>query len=119
MPFLESDTVPMLRLAEGVRARRVVDQARGSGALTIGELVIEPASPPRRRHRHKVEEGIVIRQGLGRFRLGDEEQEVGPGSMILVPAGVLHGMRNVGSDVLLAYFVYPAVNVSREEVEEP
>jgi mannose-6-phosphate isomerase-like protein (cupin superfamily) len=118
MPFLAVDDLPLSELAEGVCARRIIDRPSGSGALTIGELVIKAGSPPRRRHRHTVEEGIIVRQGQGRFRLGDEEQDVEAGWMILVPAGTVHGMRNVGGVDLLAYFVYPAVNVAREEVDE-
>ena len=118
MPRLLVESTPLVELAPGVFARRPVDQSAGSAALTIGEMIIEPGAPPRVRHRHRVEEGIIVREGTGRFRLDDEEWEVGPGTMVLVPAGAVHGMTNIGSTQLRTYFVYPAVTVAREDVVE-
>jgi quercetin dioxygenase-like cupin family protein len=50
-------------------------------------------------HVHRDDE-LVIVHGKGRYRLGDEEQDVGAGAVIFVPAGAPHGLANPGSEAL-------------------
>ncbi len=81
MPFPRADDLPMTTVLEGLRARRVVDQARGSGAVTLGELEIDcGARLPL--HRHKVEEVIIVLEGTGTFTLRGEDREIGPGAVL-------------------------------------
>jgi len=42
-------------------------------------------------HQHPNEQIVVVLKGRIRVRLGDEEQELGPGSGFRVPPNVLHG----------------------------
>ena len=106
---------PMVEISPGVRGHRVVDQPQGSGAVTVGELEVVPGAGLAR-HRHKVEEAIMVVEGRARFTLGDEASEVGPGTMLLAPAGRPHSLECIGSETLRIYFVFPAVNVEREWV---
>ena len=58
-------------------------------------------------HKHAAEdELIVIERGRGVFTFGDDEHDVAPGSMALVPRGVWHGLRNLGDDMLRMVFGY-------------
>ena len=58
-------------------------------------------------HKHAAEEEVIfIERGRGTFTFGDDEHEVAPGSMALVPRGVWHGLRNEGEDVLRMVFGY-------------
>jgi len=58
-------------------------------------------------HKHAAEEELIyIERGRGIFTLGDEEHEVGPGCMALVPRGVWHGLRNEEDDLLRMVFGY-------------
>ena len=49
-------------------------------------------------HLHRrYEEGFYVLEGEVQFQLGPEEAHAGPGSAILIPAGVPHCFRNVGA----------------------
>lgn len=67
------------------------------GALATGEFIEvgylsfkkgEGANP----HQHPHEQIVVVLQGRIRARLGDEEQELGPGSGFHVPPNLPHGV---------------------------
>ncbi len=58
-------------------------------------------------HKHAAEEEMVyIERGRGVFTFGDEDYDVGPGSMALVPREVWHGLRNEGREPLRMVFGY-------------
>jgi quercetin dioxygenase-like cupin family protein len=45
-----------------------------------------------RPHVHREhDEIIVVIEGAGEFRLGDEVKSIGPGDVIVAPAGAIHG----------------------------
>ncbi|MCI0483155.1 MAG: cupin domain-containing protein [candidate division NC10 bacterium] len=50
----------------------------------------------------------VVCEGQGRFRVGDEERDLGAASAILAPAGVEHGVVNRGPGrLVLLVFMAP------------
>ena len=51
-------------------------------------------------HDGKEQVYIIIVQGRGAMRVGDEVEEVGPGTAILVPPGASHSIRNIGDERL-------------------
>src|SRR4051795_3049241 len=95
MPTFGPDEVPMVDVVDGVKGRRIIDQARGSGAITLGELTVEPGKllP---RHRHRVEEAIVVVGGRGLFELDGIASDIDVGTMLLAPAGSVHSLACVG-----------------------
>jgi quercetin dioxygenase-like cupin family protein len=113
MPIFSPEEIPMADVVDGVQGRRIIDQPRGSGAITLGELTIQPGKQLPR-HRHRVEEAIVIVAGRGRFELDGVTSEFGVGSMLLAPAGSVHSLECMGDETLRIYFAFPAVNVDRE-----
>ena len=48
MTTIPADPTPMVEVVPGVRARRIIDRDHGSGAITVGELEVEPGAslPP-------------------------------------------------------------------------
>ncbi len=53
-------------------------------------------------HAHPDSEQVyVVVHGRGAMNVGDETQEVGPGTMILVPPGSNHSIRNIGEEKLV------------------
>jgi len=76
------------------------------GALATGESIEvgllsfkggEGANP----HQHPHEQIVVVLKGRLLVKLGDEEQEIGPGSGFHVPPNLLHGVTAIeDSDVL-------------------
>ncbi|MEK6283455.1 MAG: cupin domain-containing protein [Acidobacteriota bacterium] len=41
-----------------------------------------------------------VLEGSGRFIVGDEERDAGPGSLIVAPSGIPHGVTNNGNERL-------------------
>jgi quercetin dioxygenase-like cupin family protein len=82
--------------APGVTIRWVIDENR-DGAPNYALRVIEVApggnTPD---HAHPYEHENFVVDGQGRVRLGEEWREVGPGSVIFVPAGLRHQYVNTG-----------------------
>lgn len=52
-------------------------------------------------HAHQgADKFYFVLEGAGRFTIGEEEHDAGSGSLIVAPAGVLHGVTNTGNDRL-------------------
>jgi quercetin dioxygenase-like cupin family protein len=58
-------------------------------------------------HVHRVSE-VIFAHGPGEQRLGDERREVSDGDVVFVPAGVPHGLRNIGPAPLRVEAVFPS-----------
>lgn len=63
-------------------------------------------------HAHSGADKIYfVLEGVGHFRIGNEERDAGPHQMILAPAGVEHGVKNLTLDrLLLLVFMSPNPN---------
>jgi mannose-6-phosphate isomerase-like protein (cupin superfamily) len=73
----------------------------GSRNLAITWVEGAPGSE-QRPHAHAAQEQVyVIVQGRGLMRVGDEAQDVGAGTLTLVPPGTLHSIRNVSDEPLV------------------
>jgi len=59
--------------------------------LVLGET---PPGQRTRLHRHTCEEIIVVHVGRGMFTVGDTTVEVGPGEVVIIPAGSPHRFAN-------------------------
>lgn len=68
-------------------------------------------------HRHDVDEVVTILDGSGEYTLGSEVQAVGAGDAVFIPAGVVHGTRNVGDVPLHIHAVFPATRVQMQMVD--
>ena len=55
----------------------------------------EPGQGPRL-HRHPYDETWVVHEGSLTFQLGEARLEVGPGDIVIAPAGVAHKFTNTG-----------------------
>jgi mannose-6-phosphate isomerase-like protein (cupin superfamily) len=51
-------------------------------------------------HDHPSEQFYVITAGSGRMLVGEEERQVGPGDLVYVPSGTIHGIENVSEEML-------------------
>lgn len=64
-------------------------------------------------HAHAGADKIYyVLEGTGRFRVGDEEQDLGPDHIVLAPSDVEHGVRNA-SPARLTLLVFMAPNPNR------
>ncbi len=72
----------------------------GSKNLSITWVECEPGSM-QAVHGHPNEEQVyVIVRGRGVMQIGDEMEEVGPGTLIYTPPGLAHAIKNTGDDPL-------------------
>jgi quercetin dioxygenase-like cupin family protein len=62
-------------------------------------------------HTHDVDEAITILHGTADARLGDENQRIGPGAMVFIPAGTPHAAANGGEGPLHIHAVFPATSI--------
>ena len=79
-------------------ASEVVIKATGddsAGSFFLSESVIEAGfpGPPPHRHAH-LHDMFYVLEGTLRMRVGDDERDVGPGTFVCVPPGVVHSFRN-------------------------
>jgi mannose-6-phosphate isomerase-like protein (cupin superfamily) len=66
--------------------------------ITWVDGVTAPGQTP---HQHAVEEQVyVIIRGRGIMKVGDEEREVYPGTLIFVPPQTMHALRSIGEEPL-------------------
>ena len=81
-------TVQALDAERGAAGRRYLEFLRvpdlSAGLYVLEAGVADPQNP------HAEDEIYVVMRGRARFRVGAEEQEVGPGAVLFVPARVEH-----------------------------
>ena len=73
----------------------------GSRNLSITWVEGEPGSEQPMGSHPGNEQVYVIVRGRGIMRVGDEQQEVGPGTMVFIPPGAGHAIRNTGEQPLV------------------
>jgi mannose-6-phosphate isomerase-like protein (cupin superfamily) len=65
------------------------------GSFYLGEVVAEPGFPGPPAHVHeRLHDMFYVLDGMLAMRLGDETLELGPGSFVCVPPGVVHTFWN-------------------------
>lgn len=72
----------------------------GSTRMAITLVEGDPGSEQPMHGHPEAEQVYVIVAGNGIMRVDDEEQEVGPGTLVFIPPGAKHAIRNVGSEPL-------------------
>jgi mannose-6-phosphate isomerase-like protein (cupin superfamily) len=72
-------------------------------ALNCG-LYILPAGAPDPQHPHDEDEVYYVISGSGRFVAGDEDVDVGPGTIIYVAAGDEHRFHGITEDLQILVF---------------
>src|ERR1700722_13337948 len=76
------------------------DLSVGTYSLRAG--AIDPQSP------HTEDEIYVVTAGVGHFTGGDQTVEVGPGTVLFVPANEAHRFHDITEDLALLVFFGPA-----------
>ena len=72
------------------------------GVYELATGSVDPQQP------HTEDEVYYVVEGRGRVRIGDEDREIGPGSVIFVGAGVEHRFHSIQEDLkLLVMFAPP------------
>jgi mannose-6-phosphate isomerase-like protein (cupin superfamily) len=88
----------------------------GSG---VSFFVVD-AAPGRgpRLHRHAYSETFLIQAGRGRFQLGDDAVEAGPGDVVVVPPDTPHKFTSLGPDNLRQVAIHDSPRFETTWLEE-
>ena len=73
----------------------------GSENLAVTWVEGEPGSEQAVHSHDGREQVYVVVRGHGAMRVGDEVEEVGPGTLIMVPPNTDHSIKNIGDDTLI------------------
>jgi mannose-6-phosphate isomerase-like protein (cupin superfamily) len=74
---------------------------------------LEPGQEQKAHTHQGADKVYFVLSGTGTFRIGSEERELGPDTVILAPSGVEHGVRNVsGERLVLVVWMAPNPNVA-------
>jgi mannose-6-phosphate isomerase-like protein (cupin superfamily) len=75
-------------------------------AASIARARVAPGAATRSHRLSGVVERYLIAQGRGTVRIGDAiERDVGPGDVVVIPAGVAQSIANIGDGDLVFYCV--------------
>lgn len=73
-------------------------------AVATGMVTLEPGAQPHPPHRHPEEEFVIIGSGTGEVVVDGVVSQVEAGDVMYAEGGVLHGVKNTGSTVMVFYF---------------
>lgn len=92
-----------------------VDPAAATSMAVIRERIGVGDRIPR--HRHDVDEVVLYEAGRARAHLDGVDTEVVAGDTAFIPAGVVHGTVNIGTEPVEVRAVYPSTVVRMDLVE--
>jgi mannose-6-phosphate isomerase-like protein (cupin superfamily) len=83
-------------------------------------LILVDAAPGRgpSLHTHPYAEIMIVQEGTATFTDGHTEREVGPGHVVVIPAGEPHGFKNTGDVRLKQIDIHMADQFGTEWLEE-
>jgi len=73
----------------------------GSDQMAVTMVHGEPGSEQPMHSHPEAEQVYVVVSGTGLMRVDDEAQEVAPGTLVFIPRGAKHAIRNTGSEPLV------------------
>jgi len=117
-PVVDSEKVMREHPVDPAKGASLTEVLRGAQA-SVNVWQITGTLPP---HLHRAhEEVIIVRSGHARARIGDQDVELGPGDVFLVPKGTIHAARAIGEEPFVGVSVFaPAFDGSdRVPVPEP
>ena len=113
MPYILRDDVTEDEPFPGMHSRALVGKDRGSVGLTVANSALDPgAGVPLHIHPNH-EEAILIMEGSVEGVLGDETRTLGPGDVLLAPAGVKHSAINRSGQPAKVITIFPTTAPQR------
>ena len=67
----------------------------GTGITVLFVVLDAPGGGPKR-HTHPYDEVFILREGRGRYYVGDDVIDAEAGDVVLAPAGIPHTFENLG-----------------------
>jgi quercetin dioxygenase-like cupin family protein len=91
---------------KGITGRVVIGKADGARDLCMRVFELEPSTYTGK-HAHEWEHEVFVHAGKGSILRGGEWAPFGVGSVILIPGGEEHQLRNDGNETLTFVCVIP------------
>lgn len=109
--------LPIIPSPSGLPSQHIVTSEMGATNLFLGQQWLLPGDRVLL-HTHPVEEAVMFLAGTGEATLGEEVVPIGAGTSLFFPAGLVHGFRNTGSDVLHVVIVFPVPHFAPTTIVE-
>jgi quercetin dioxygenase-like cupin family protein len=77
----------------------------GTKNFMSGRFVLYPGLEPHAPHRHPEEEILIVAEGVGEVYCDGKTYKVEPGAIMYAGANVEHGIKNLGKEPLVFYWV--------------
>ena len=104
------DDHELIPTGPGLRVSFPAHSATGTASTATVLFELDPgAELPL--HTDSAEELLIVVQGTGEARVGDEVGRIGKHEVALVPPMAPHGLRNIGADVLRVFGTFSASTV--------
>lgn len=91
----------------GLESFSIVDAAKGSDHLRVGEVTVAPKSRVPRHTHTNTEEAMVLLEGELQALVGSQRVNIEPGDVVLAPAGTVHGFVNLSDAPARLLYVFP------------
>ena len=91
----------------GLQYKLLIDSTKiDNHGLSLGSLQLSPGGELPL-HHHSPQEIYIIRKGKGLLLSKSEQREVFPDTSIYIPKNEKHGLKNIGDNKLLIYWIFP------------
>lgn len=87
-------------VAKGATGRVVIGQADGQPSFCMRVFEIKPQGNSAL-HSHDYEHQVFVHAGRGAVWNGDDWLDIGPGSVLFIPGGEEHQLKNTGPELLV------------------
>lgn len=77
----------------------------GTSKIWTGLSIVDPGYTSNPHSHDDLEEVFYVVSGTGRIRIGEEEEDIAPGSCIFAPPKTIHQLINTGQEILKVYAV--------------
>lgn len=98
-------------LLAGMEHRTTAGRGQGLRHLEIWVDRLSPHTAPTPVHYHECDEAIVVLRGHGALSVEGEQHPFGEQTTLVIPAGVIHQLKNTGSEdlsIIAAFSETPA-----------
>jgi quercetin dioxygenase-like cupin family protein len=99
------DEFPIIEYIPGVYRQTVSGEKSMMTRIVYRGGVVIPE------HTHEAEQIMLVEQGRLWAKVGDEEAEVSPGSLLVIPSNWIHSFRQLGDDDVVFYECFAPIRL--------
>tara|TARA_B110000263_G_scaffold109033_1_gene95326 strand:+ start:424 stop:1122 length:699 start_codon:yes stop_codon:yes gene_type:complete len=103
---------------QGGKLLTMAGASTGAAMATVGDLTVQPGVRSGYHLHPNTEEAIFVVEGDMEFRVGTVRFKASAGDCVLAPAGIGHGLENVGDSPARLITIYPTAEPDRESLKD-